>query len=91
MDSQPIRLLIHPRDKARYSAIAEALQTAVETYPENFDSIVDRPGTIDHVGYHNPTLSSVVFCAEPFSQYWRLTIRPELHPVFAELFALATN
>lgn len=90
--THPVRILIHStQDEARYVAVTELLMNAARKYPDTFEVIVGRPNTIDHVGYHNPTLSSVVWSREPNSQYMRLTVRPDLHPVFEELLQAAIS
>tara|TARA_R110002020_G_scaffold404912_1_gene614956 strand:- start:3436 stop:3768 length:333 start_codon:yes stop_codon:yes gene_type:complete len=90
VSEHPIRLLIHPeQDTARYEAISKALRDAVRDYPETFTVSVGELNTVDHVGYHDDLRSSVVFAQEYGTQYKRLTIRPALHPVFAELLRIA--
>lgn len=90
MTTHPIRLLIHTtQDRERYVAITTILVRATALYRENFDLVVGELGVVDHVGYHNGTLSSVVWTREDGTQYMRLTIRPGLHPIFDELLQAA--
>lgn len=83
----PLRFLIHP-DDATYPAIVTALDAAIVDHAENFDRVVGEPATVDHYGFHNGMLSSVVFTSEHNSRFYRLTVRPGLHPVFDALCAI---
>lgn len=86
----PIRLLIHTtQDMARYVAITDILTRATAQNSDHFDLVVGEPCRKDHIGYHNGTLSSVVWTREDGTQYMRLTIRPGLHPIFDELLTAA--
>ena len=86
----PIRLLIHTtQDMDRYTAITSILARATAFYRENFDLVVGQPMTEDHIGYHDDTLTSVVWAREHGTQYMRLTIRPGRHAIFDELLAAA--
>ena len=86
----PIRLLIHTtQDPQRYAAITTILARATTLYRRNFDDVVGEPGRVDHVGYHDDTLSSVVWAREDGTQFMRLTVRPGRHAIFDELLATA--
>ena len=86
MAATTLRILVHPdNDRALCAAIAETLISATREYPDTFTLVIGQPNTVDHIGYHDSMLSSVVFAEEYQTAYKRLTIRPGLHPVFAEL------
>lgn len=88
--AHPIRLLIHTtQDMDRYVAITTILARATTLYQKNFDLVVGEPNMVDHIGYHDGTLSSVVWVREDGTQYMRLTVRPGRHAIFDELLQAA--
>ena len=85
-----LRFLIHP-DDASYVPVTNALIQATIDYPEAWTLHVNEPGVVDHVGYHDATLSSVVWSAEDRTVFNRLSIRPGRHEVYDRLLALVTQ
>ncbi|QKO02853.1 hypothetical protein SEA_KELCOLE_101 [Microbacterium phage Kelcole] len=85
-----IRVLISSTDNRElYIAVTERLMRATRENPENWETVIDQPATVDHVGYHSDELSAVVFTRQPeATSLFRLTLRPGEHPVFDELAAL---
>lgn len=88
--TQPIRLLIHP-DDPKYAAITSALLKAVKEHPEHWELVFDRANTIDHVGYHDGTLSAVVWTHEPGTVFSRLILRPGRHKVYDDLLSIVLS
>ncbi|UOW92847.1 hypothetical protein SEA_ROBINROSE_104 [Microbacterium phage RobinRose] len=88
-----IRVLISSTDNRElYIAVTERLMRATRENPENWETVIDKPATVDHVGYHSDALSAVVFTRQPeATSLFRLTLRPGEHPVFDELAALIAN
>lgn len=88
-----IRILIDPlENRDLYIAVTERLMRATREHPGNWETVIDQPSTVDHVGYHTSTLSAVVFTRQPeATSLFRLTLRPGEHPVFDELAALIVN
>ncbi|UVT31367.1 hypothetical protein SEA_MARCIE_105 [Microbacterium phage Marcie] len=85
-----IRVLIDPKiDRDLYIAVTERLMRATREHAENWETVIDQPATVDHVGYHTDTLSAVVFSREGENySLFRLTIRPGEHPVFDDLMRI---
>lgn len=78
-----LRFLIHRTDDVdTYRDVVRILNDAVRDYPDHFTLTVGEYGVIDHYGYHDNTLSSVVLSEEYGMNFYRLFIRPGLHPVF---------
>lgn len=87
-----VRILLHVDSDARLlEQVAGILEQAVVTHPDSFDKVKDEPGTVDHYGFHTPTLSATVLVKEPWGTFYRLTIRPGEHEVFDHLAALITD
>ena len=82
-----LRFLIHPDDTS-YVALTRALIQATIDHPEAWTLHVNEPGVIDHIGYHDHTLSSVVWSAEDRTAFHRLDIRPGRHEVYDQLLAI---
>lgn len=81
--SKKTNILLHKStDKELLDMLAKILDGAVKLYPDSWDEVVDVPGRLDHYGFHNSTLSTVVLSEEPRTQFMRLSLRPGLHPVF---------
>lgn len=80
----PLRILIAAYDPA-YQPVTERLMRALRQEPEAFDLHVGEPSIVDHIGYHDDDLSSVIWTAEPGTVYYRLNIRPGRHQVFDDL------
>ena len=83
-----LRFLIHRTDdRETYLEIMLILNDAVRDYPDNFTLTVNEPGIIDHYGYHDSMLSSVILSEEYNTMFYRLTIRPGLHDVFDRILS----
>lgn len=87
-----MRLLITPLGNPNlFRQVEAALEDAVRRYPDNWEKVVDEPATIDHIGYHDGTLSAVVWSLEPGTIFHRLSLRPGRHEVFDNLLALVLD
>ena len=86
------RFLLHPvQDYALFAKVLGILEDAVAECPDTFDKSMGQPSIIDNYGYHTSTLGATVLVQEPFSRYYRLTIRKGEHSVFDQLAELAVK
>lgn len=87
--AEKIRILISSEENRElYIAITERLMRATREHPENWETVIGRPGVIDHVGHQTKTFSRVVWSREyDGGPLFRLTIRDD-HPVYDDLRAL---
>lgn len=87
-----IRILISSEENRElYIAVTERLMRATREHPENWETVIGRPGVVDHVGHHTDTFSRMVWSREyDGGPLFRLTIRDD-HPVYDDLRALIVN
>lgn len=84
-----IRILVHPiDDESLLKEVFGVVERATAEHPDAFVKVEGTPGIVDHYGYFDATLSSVVLAREQSSTYYRLTIRPGRHQVFDALAAI---
>lgn len=83
---EALRFLINP-NSAEYAACVAILDRAIIDAPDHWEHVTGEPGRIDHYGYHDDVRSSVILSEEYRMTYYRLTIRPGLHPVMDALLA----
>ena len=87
-----LRILIHPgQDAWLYTALIEILDAAVVNDPEHYSRVKDKPGVVDHYGYHDNLRSAVVLSNEYGFAYDRLTIREIKDPVHEALRLLVAQ
>ena len=86
----PLRFLVSTQDTDRINKVEKILAEACADYPETFENVKNVENVIDHVGYHDSTLSSVVWSKDYAMAFMRLTIRPNHHIVFSRLLEAMT-
>lgn len=83
-----MRVLIRPGELL--DVVREILDRAVAE-GTGWDCVAGKYGVVDHYGYSNTMLSSVVLMKEPNSMWYRLTLRTGENDTYDELIRVVLD